>query len=275
MKSTKVISFSSGKGGVGKTTVVANLGRLWAARGRKTLLIDGDWSLGKLGITLGVRPEWTIDQVLAGEAHLTEAIQKVSENLFLLASPSGVVGFEELGDAARKQLFYELDQLRGEYDVILFDHGSGMHWGVLQFAAAAHGHVVVTTPEPTSYTDAYAIMKVLSRRFAIRDFQILVTQSHQKTETEKIISRFSDVCRSHLDVRLQILDILPWDARVAESIRRQKLFVDRYPDAELTDALKGALSTLDAGMSRAPQRSAGLSFFFDPTTPPAGKTQSR
>src|SRR5690606_18909974 len=145
---SKVISFSSGKGGVGKTSLVANLGCLYAAQGKKTLLIDGDWSLGKLSIALGIRPQHTIDRVLKGEVTLFEAMEKVRDRLSLLAAPSGKVGFEELDEATRNGLFYQLDQLANLHDVVLLDHSSGIHWGVLQFAAASHQHVIVTTAEP-------------------------------------------------------------------------------------------------------------------------------
>src|SRR5262245_41854436 len=125
---SRVISFASGKGGVGKTTLVANLGHRWAAQGKSTLMIDGDWSLGKLSITLGVRPEWTVEKVLAGEVALAAAVQRVAPNLNLLASPTGVIGFEELPEAARNQLYFELEALCSTHDLILFDHSSGLHW---------------------------------------------------------------------------------------------------------------------------------------------------
>src|SRR4051812_32526584 len=114
---TKVISFSSGKGGVGKTTLVANLGYLLAQQGLKTLLVDADWTLGKMGIPLGVRPQWPVEDVLRGRRTLSAAIQPVAANLSLLASPSGVYGFEELSEAARNQLFYGLEELRDHFDV--------------------------------------------------------------------------------------------------------------------------------------------------------------
>lgn len=224
----RVLSFSSGKGGVGKTSIVANLGCLLAQRGRSVLLIDCDWTLGKLPMTLGVRPQWTIERVLNGEIPLNEAIQAVSSNLFMLASPSGVIGFEELNEPSRNQLFFEFETLKDRFDYILLDHSSGANWGVLQFAAASHRHVVVTTAEPTSYTDAYAIMKLLSKRFGVREFDLVVTMSHGAEETEAIMERFGEVVRSQLSVRLNLLRIFPSEPKVAEAIRRQKPLVEIF-----------------------------------------------
>lgn len=256
---TKVLSFSSGKGGVGKTTLVANLGSLWARAGRRTLLIDGDWTLGKLGITLGVRPKWTVEDVLLEKVSLAEAILPINDNLSLLASPSGSVGFEELPESARNQLFYEMEQVGRDYDQILFDHASGVHWAVLQFAAASHQHVIVTTPEPTSYTDAYAIMKLLSKRFAIREFCLIVTMSGDRKDTEEVIHRFSEVVRTHLDVRINLLDIFPWEPKLGESIRRQKAFVSMFPKEEMTAQFGRLCAKLDRAE---PNHSHGLKFFY-------------
>ncbi len=260
----KVISFSSGKGGVGKSSLATNLGCLFAQSGKRTLLIDGDWNLGKLSIMLGTRPKSTIDKVLKGEVTLLDAIEKVRENLSLLAAPSGKIGFEELDEATRNGLFYQLDGLNAVQDIILLDHSSGIHWSVLQFAAASHQHVIVTTAEPTSYTDAYAIMKVLSKRFGVRRFGLIVTMSENQSETERVITRFGDVVESHLGVRLQVLDIIPWEQKLAEAIRYQQPFVERYPGHEITRRFRRICLELD----KLPRSvSTGLQFFSGENSP--------
>ena len=256
----RVISFASGKGGVGKTSLVVNLGSLLARRGVKTLLIDGDWSLGKLSLMLGVKPTWTVEKVLSGEIGMQNAIQAVSENLSLLASPSGLLGFEEMTEATRNQLFFELEGLQNQFDLILLDHSSGIHWGVVQFAAACHHHVIVTTPEPTSYTDAYAIMKILSKRFSIRDFSLVVTMSHNTKETDQIIKRFMDLTRSQLDVRVSLMGVFPWEPRVNESICRQKPFVELFPNQDFSLRLEQLSEKLEA-MEVNPTH--GLQFFME------------
>jgi flagellar biosynthesis protein FlhG len=259
MNNPKVISFSSGKGGVGKTSLVANLGKLWSKTGKKTLLIDGDWALGKLSMTLGVRPQWTVDSVVNESITIHQAVEPVAENLFLLASPSGVMGFEELTESHRNHIFFEIEHLVNDYDLVLFDHSSGIHWSVLQFAAASHEQVIVTTPEPTSYTDAYAIMKILSKRFSVKEFSLLVTMSQNRAETEKIIAQFANVVRMHLGVRIRVLDIFPWEPNVSASIRSQKLFVDSYPIHGFTHQLVKVREALDDHVSNA---SGGLNFAY-------------
>ena len=255
----KVISFSSGKGGVGKTSLVANMGILWAKEKKRTLLVDGDWSLGKLALTLGVKAQWAVNDVLEGKTSLREAVQGVSSHLSLLASPSGVFGFEELSEGSRNQLFYELDALQDEYDLILMDHSSGIHWGVIQFAAAAHQHVIVTTAEPTSYMDAYAIMKILSQRFKVRNFQLIVTMSQDLSETQGIIERFVNITESHLEVRLTVAGHFLFEPKLAHSLRQQKPLALLYPEITFTQNLSRVCQTLD----KTPiDRGSGLKFFY-------------
>lgn len=256
---TRVISFSSGKGGVGKTTLVANLGALWAKQGKRVLLLDGDWTLGKLSLMFGARPQWTIEKVLQGEITVKEAVTNLRSGLHLLASPTGIVGFEELGESLRHQLLYEIESLNEKYDLILFDHSSGVHWGVLPFAAASHQHVVVTTAEPTSYTDAYAIMKILSKRFKVRDFVVVNMMASDRAESEAILSRFVDTASSHLNIRVSLLDTVQWEPKVNESIRRQQAFVDLFPLSELTFQFERMTRALE---SLGNQHSHGLRFFY-------------
>lgn len=258
-RNARVISFSSGKGGVGKTSFVTNLGSLWSRKNRRTLLIDGDWSLGKLGISLGVKPRWTVEKVLSGDISLSEAITQVENNLFLLASPSGLVGFEELAEPERNHLFFELEGLHDQFDIILFDHSSGMQNSVTTFAAAAHQHVIVTTSEPTSYTDAYAIMKVLSQRYSVRDFNLIVTMSHDLRESEKIISKFMDITRDQLEVKLKLLKIFCWEPRLSESVRKQKPFTQLYPGDEFTHRLSEICDSLETSPL---SLNSGLRFFY-------------
>jgi flagellar biosynthesis protein FlhG len=261
----KVISYSSGKGGVGKTSLVANSGILWAEEGKKVLIVDGDWSLGKMALTLGVKPQWAIHDVLEGKATLKEAIQRVTRNLSLLASPSGVMGFEELTESQRNQLFYELDALQEDYDLILIDHSSGVHWGVIQFAAAAHSHVIVTTAEPTSYMDAYAIMKILSQRFKIRQFQLIVTMSQSMVETQRIIERFIDITQSHLEVSVREVGHFPFEPKLAESLRQQKPIANLYPDSLFIRQLSKVCKTLEKFPT---EKGSGLKFYYSQNVNP-------
>jgi flagellar biosynthesis protein FlhG len=233
-----VISFCSGKGGVGKTTLVANLGCLIAQNHRKTLLIDGDWNLGKLNISLGAKSFATWDGILSKSYSLKEAIQQLDDNLFFIASPSGKLGLEEMTPDLRSQIFFELEGVIKDYDHILFDHSSGINLSVLDFAAASQQHVIVTTPEPTSYTDAYAIMKLLSRKYAVKEFLLLVMMSREQMQTQGVMDRFLSVVYQQLNVKVNLMGIIPWDARFSEAIFKRNAFVNMFPSDPLTYQLR-------------------------------------
>ncbi len=260
---SRVISFSSGKGGVGKTTLVANLGVAAERAGLRTLMIDGDWNLGKLSIVFGRRPQWTIESVLTEAASLDEAIDKIRPNLSLLASPSGKIGFEELSESQRIQLFFQLEELKQQYDLILFDHSSGIQPSVLHFAAACHQQVVVTTCEPTSYTDAYAIMKLLSKNYRIRDFSLIATQATDRTLCDNILSKFIGVTTETLSIRIKMEEIFTWDARVSESIRSQTPMNMKFPNSDFSLRVEQLLSRL---MGAEVKPHSGLRFFHNETS---------
>ncbi|NDD03574.1 MAG: hypothetical protein EB078_01595, partial [Proteobacteria bacterium] len=180
-------------------------------------------------------------------------------------SPSGVLGFEELDETSRNQLFFEIEALKNQFHLILFDHSSGVHSGVTPFAAAAHQQIVVTTSEPTSYTDAYAIMKILSQKYSIREFWLMVTMSHSHNESDRIIDRFMDVVRSQLEVKIRLLDIFPWEPRLGEALRRQKPFVEIYPSDQFTQKLSEVCRRLEQSPLT---QNHGLRFFYGAESEP-------
>ncbi len=233
----KVVSFSSGKGGVGKTTLTANVGYALSRRGNRVLLIDADWTLGKLGLLFGARPECTIERVLSGERTLLSAIHPLSPRLGLIGSPSGFQGLEELTEAQRHQLFFEIDALGEDYDFVLLDHSSGINWGVLPFAAAAHLQLIVATPEPTSLTDAYAIMKVLWSRFRVRDFDLVLAQANDPKMGTQTGERFIAMAEKHLPISVHLREVIGWEPLISDSICRQRPFIETHPTSEFSKAV--------------------------------------
>lgn len=220
MKFPLVISFASGKGGVGKSTVVSNLG-CTLSREYKTLLIDADWFLGKLSFLFGKKPTWTLEHVLNGEVPIEKAVSKINENLFLLSSPSGLLSFNNIQSAERVLLFYELEKLMQSFDIVCLDHSSGIDDHILPFVAASHHHCILTTSEPASFADSYAIIKLLSKKFAVKTFQLVVSQvTHLASETERV-RLFLNFTQKELLVKVNDLAFLPFEKELRASAYRQ------------------------------------------------------
>jgi flagellar biosynthesis protein FlhG len=164
-KCPRVISITSGKGGVGKTNVVANLAFAFTRMGRKVLVLDADLGLANIDILLGLTPQYTIEHFLRGEKSLSEIMTKGPGGMSILPASSGVYELVNLNEAEKLFLLNEVDLIADQIDLLLIDTGAGISSNVLYFNTAAQESIVIATPEPTSITDAYALIKVLATRF--------------------------------------------------------------------------------------------------------------
>ena len=157
----QVIAVASGKGGVGKTNVVANLAIALQRRGKRVVVIDADLGLANLDTLLGLNPHATLRHVLRGECSIKEVLVEGPAGIRIVPAASGYEDLTQLSDGQRLTLLDQVDSLDGDFDVLLIDTGAGISANVLFFATAAQETLVVVTPEPTSLTDAYALIKVL------------------------------------------------------------------------------------------------------------------
>ncbi|MBI3392154.1 MAG: MinD/ParA family protein [Nitrospirae bacterium] len=225
----RVIAVTSGKGGVGKTNVVANLAIALSRLGQRVLLFDADLSLGNIDVLLGLTPGRTLGDVLAGQARLREILVHGPEGIQILPATSGVQELSALTEEQRAGLLTEVDQLDGAADVLLVDTGAGVSSNVLYFTVAAQEIIVVVSPEPTSMTDAYALMKILSTRHAERSFKLLVNSVRTPAEAMEVYRNLVKVADRFLDISIGYLGHIPADDHVTMAVRRQRAVVDLYP----------------------------------------------
>jgi flagellar biosynthesis protein FlhG len=162
---TRIIAITSGKGGVGKTSIVANLGYAFGQLGKKVLILDADLGLGNLDILLGLAPKYNLSHVITGEKNITEITLEGPGNIKILPASSGIQELTLLTTKQRDHILAELDLLIEPVDILLIDTAAGISSNVMHFNAAAQEIIVVVAPEPTSITDAYALMKVLSLNY--------------------------------------------------------------------------------------------------------------
>ncbi|MFP4475857.1 MAG: P-loop NTPase [Desulfatibacillaceae bacterium] len=229
----RVTAVTSGKGGVGKTSLSINVGAAMAREGSRVLLVDGDLSLGNIDLFLGLSPAYHLGHAVSGERTLAECAEHRGDNLYVLAAPSGMSGLGREFGLHRRRLSGELDNMLGKVDVVLLDTGGGIGPEVMLFNRMADDVVVVVTPEPASVTDAYALVKKLAAEQGRTRFGVVVNLARSAGEAHSALDALRKVCGGLDDVSLRFLGHLPYDRRMHESVTRQEAVVDLYPDSRV------------------------------------------
>ena len=228
----RVVSVTSGKGGVGKTNVVANLALALTRSGRRVLILDADLGLGNMDVLLGLNHHYSIQHVLNGEKRLEEIIIEAPGGFQLLPAASGIQELTDLDQSQRLFLLDELDMLQERFDVLLIDTGAGISANVMYFNFAAMEKVVVVTNEPTSLTDAYALIKVLTKKYQQKTFKILINQARSAREAERIFRQLSQVVDKFLGApSIDYLGWIPYDEHIPKAVRQQEAVLAAFPDA--------------------------------------------
>jgi flagellar biosynthesis protein FlhG len=228
--SPQVISISSGKGGVGKTNIVANLALALTRLGKRVLILDADLGLANIDILLGLTPRYTIEHLLTGQKRLEDILVQGPEGMVILPAGSGIPELADLNEGQKLFLLNEMDQLSQRIDLLLIDTGAGISANVLYFNLAAQESIIIITPEPTSLTDAYALIKVLATRHQKKHFIVLANAVTSEPEAKEIFKKISLVADRFLgSVSLDYLGFVPQDQHVLQAVRKQKAVLDLFP----------------------------------------------
>ncbi len=238
MPSTRVLSITSGKGGVGKTAVVSNLAVSLAKLGKKVLVIDADLGLANIDVVLGLSPPYNLNHFFSGERTLEEVIVEGPHGLKILPAGSGVQQYTRLDGQLKMRLIDALDALEEHFDVVLIDTEAGISDNVTYFNVAAQDILVVTTPEPTAITDAYALMKLLSTQYHQKRFLLAVNSVLNADEGLDVFEKLTMVSGRYLDIFIDYLGCVPYDRKMHDSVRQQQVMVDLYPDNKVAVAFK-------------------------------------
>ncbi|MBF0189607.1 MAG: MinD/ParA family protein [Magnetococcales bacterium] len=256
------MAITSGKGGVGKTLVTVNLAIQYARQGLKVLLIDADLGLANIDVVLGISsPEYTIQDVLEGHLTLDQVAIQGPEGITILPAASGVAGLSALTEEQKMALMDHIDHWNAEFDVVLVDTGAGISENVRFFVLAVERIMVVATPDPTSVTDAYALMKVLFLNHRASHFDLVVNQVRDEAEAKDVYRTLSQVADKFLNIVLNFVGSIPEDALLAQSVRVQKPVSVSHPDAVVSRAFL-KLSTSLMRLWREKRQEEGRMIFF-------------
>ena len=257
-RSARVIAFTSGKGGVGKSNIAAAMAVLLGQCGKRVLLVDGDLALANIDVLFGMKPRVTLQHVIRQGRSVEEALIEGPVGILILPAGSGLQEMANLGEGQLEELLAAFRALDSRMDYILFDTPAGISLTVTAFLEPSDRVVLVTMPEPTALTDAYALIKVLARRGRRDGIGVLVNQADE-AEGRSIFRGLSRVTEQFLNLQIEFLGHVPRDPLVAEAVRRQQPIALAYPDSPLVSALRAmALKWIN---DQAPPGSGGIEAF--------------
>ncbi len=235
----KVLAVSSGKGGVGKTSLVANLAYELGSQGFKVLIFDADIGLNNIDILLGLASHFHIGHVLSGEKKLEEVIIQGPNKIDVLPASNGWQELTTLDNEKKMVLMDRLDRVSFNYDYIIFDTGAGISSNVTYFCSAAHEIILVATTEPTSHTDVYALMKVLFQNHHQKRFRLIVNSVKNEREAKEVFQRLSDVVDRFLThVSIDYFGFVLYDPNVSRAVRQQKAILELYPHSSICGGIQ-------------------------------------
>jgi flagellar biosynthesis protein FlhG len=262
MKPVRVISVTSGKGGVGKTNVVANIATLLQKAGQKVLVLDGDFGLANLNIVLGLEVKGTLYDVFSGNKSLEEIVLTTKEGVRIIPASSGITKMTQLSTTEKTILMEQLENLHESFDTLLIDTGAGIGADVAYLNSAATEIIVIATPEPTSIADAYALIKVMSSDYKIKKFKLLVNMVDTAKEALGVYNNLLNVADRFLNVHIEYLGHILKDARMAKAVLSRKVLCEAYPDSPATKCLKSLVNQLIEQTTTNPEMSGSLQFFW-------------
>jgi len=258
----RVICVTSGKGGVGKTNIVVNLAYSLTQLGKKVVVLDADLNLANVDVLLGLTPRHNLHHVFLGEKTLKEILVKGPGGISILPASSGILELSDLTEEQKLYFLAEMSELGEEIDILLIDTAAGINKNVIYFTLAAEERVIVLTPEPTSLTDAYAMIKVLSSRHDVKKFRILVNSAHSEKEALAVFRQLTLVADRFLEtLSLDYLGHIPFDKKLPQAVRAQRLVTELSPHCPASSMFH-KLAKFIAEEDRVAQCDGNIKFFW-------------
>jgi flagellar biosynthesis protein FlhG len=242
----QVIAVSGGKGGVGKSNVSVNLGIALAQKGRRVVLLDADLGLANIDVLLGITANRNLQDVLAGDCDLKDVLVNGPGGIKIVPASSGTQRMTQLSPMEHAGLINAFSELGDQIDVLIVDTAAGISESVVSFLRASQELLLVVCDEPTSITDAYALIKLMNRDYGTNRFRILANQVRNEQEGRHLFEKLTRVTERFLDVALQYVGIVPYDEAVKKAVQRQRAVLDAYPRAKASLAIKALADKVDS-----------------------------
>lgn len=258
----KVIAVTGGKGGVGKTNISVNLGVALAEMSRRVVLMDADLGLANVDVLLGLQARYTLSDVLSGERQIREILLNGPSGMKVVPASSGVRQMTHLSASEHAAIIHSFSELSDQLDVLLVDTAAGISDTVVSFVRAAQEVIVVVCDEPSSITDAYALIKVLNTEHDVFRFRVVANMTRTTQEGINLFNKLNGVCDRFLDVSLQYLGHIPFDENVRKAVQKRKALLEFAPRCKASQAIRVLAQKVDA-LPTSHTAHGHLEFFFE------------
>lgn len=236
---SRVITISSGKGGVGKTNFSINLAIYLASRGKRVVVIDADFGLANVEVLLGIRPEYNFYHIIKGKKSISEVIVDTNFGIKFISGGSGLKELSTINNNEIKYFIEQFDYLDKIADIIIIDTGAGISKSVTNFIMASDESIVVTTPEPTSFTDAYTLIKIIKEQNqTISKLKLVVNKADNSIEAERVFTKLNNVSSKFLNLQLENIGYIPSDLDLIKAVKQQKPAILSYPNSNFSKSIK-------------------------------------
>lgn len=258
----RVIAVTGGKGGIGKTTVSVNLAVAYAKAGRKVLIFDADLGLANVDILLGLRPKKTMNDFLEGHCDIQDVCITGPYGMKILPGASGIQSMVDLDSEKAARIIHGISSLTDHIDLMIIDLAAGISKQVLEFTHAAENIMVIVCNDPTSMLDSFAVIKILSQRYARKKFGILVNKVKDLKEAYQVYSRFQELVVRFLNVSLEYIGHVPADDYITFAARENAPIITAYPAAPASKAFHELQNCVHEWAATLPV-SGGIQYFFE------------
>ena len=241
----QVIAVTSGKGGVGKTVVAVNLSLALAELGKRVVLLEADLGLSNIGVLLGLNPKYTLADLMEGRCELSEVLMRGPGGVLIAHAASGDHHLTHLLPAQYAGLIQVFSDIADTLDVLVIDTASGIGESVVSFVRAAREVLLVVCDEPTSITNAYALIKLLNRDCGISRFRVLANMQHTPLDGQRLFAKLMKITDSFLSVTLQYVGAIPYDPDVRKAAHMQRAVYRSFPRSKSAKAFKSIAQKID------------------------------
>lgn len=244
LEKTRTLSITSGKGGVGKTTIVSNLALGLAQSGQRVLIFDADLGMANVDLFYGIRAQGHIGEVINGTKELREILVELTQNVFLIPGGSGILELQSMNHFQKRAMLESIQDLPMSFSTVIVDTAPGLSEHVLYFNSVVQENFVVLTPDPSSFADSYALVKVLNQKYKMKKFSVIVNQVKDDQEAITIFSKFQDIVAQFLHVKIDFAGCLHFDHQLKKAVQSQRLILKQDPNAISSRGIQAIIAEL-------------------------------